>query len=566
MAAPTLESWLPAAKEANPTVPEESLTAYWEQKYGPAPSSLPSLQTWLPDARKANPNVGDSDLISYWQNKYGAHGAPEKESTEGDGTRGFKDTFRQLPQLGYGLVAGAGATAESVLGEGGLATGLKKISEKKFQEKSKEIASHSKPSDSFNYAYDQASQGNFGALVDWMQYGLGYAGGQGLQALATIPIGGAVGKAALQPIALSAAERLVAKEAARLATTDAAKTLGQEELKRLATANVAANIGKTVALGAQAVGMEGGEIFGDLATQSAEENRALTGEELAKAFGASLGAGALEFVGDKVGLDLVLGKSPVGKLAGSMPGTAGRVARAGVAGTAGAATEGATEFAQTLLEEVGKGKDPLSDVSIREAIDAAAMGAVGGGAMGGAGGMLSRAQQAPLSLPQPAKDTLDVQATTDAIGLGNPQIGLDEAIAAATSILEAPVGSDRKQADDLSTRLATRMDVQAGRLPTAQEAAMLSGAIPQARPEIPILPGAPAAPAPEGIQIVSPPSKPPVSLDDPRAAIAEERKRLLAMKESLPFKAKDLDKAPEVSAPVPDEPLRSSLDRSEEHT
>lgn len=565
MAAPTLGAWLPAAKEANPNVPEESLTAYWEQKYGPAPSSLPSLQTWLPDARKANPNVSDTDLRAYWETKYGAHGAPEKESTEGDAARGFKDTFKQLPQLGYGLVAGAGATAESVLGEGGLATGMKKFGVEKFQEKSKEIAAHSKPSDSFNYAYDQASQGNFGALVDWMQYGLGYAGGQGLQTLATIPIGGAVGKAALQPIALNAAERLVAKEVARLGTTDAAKTMGAEELKRLATANVAANIGKTVTLGAQAVGMEGGEIFGDLASQSVGEHRALSGEELAKAFGASIGAGALEFVGDKVGLDLVLGKSPIGKFAGSAPGASGRLARAGVAGTAGAATEGATEFAQTLIEEVGKGKDPLSDASMRQAIDAAALGAVGGGAMGGTGGMLSRAQQPPLALPTPTPETIDIEATPSAIGVGNPQIGVDEAIAAATSILEAPVGSDRKKAADLSTRLATRMEVQGGRLPTAQEAAMLSGAIPQTRPEIPILPGAPAAPAPEGIQIVSPPSKPPVSLDDPRAAIAEERKRLLAMKESQPPKASIPTPNSELDENVnsnisPDAPLRSALD------
>ena len=39
-----------------------------------------------------------------------------------DVARGFVASFKQLPQLGYGLLAGAGAVAESVAGEGGVST------------------------------------------------------------------------------------------------------------------------------------------------------------------------------------------------------------------------------------------------------------------------------------------------------------------------------------------------------------------------------------------------------------------------------------------------------------
>ncbi|MBF0260269.1 MAG: strawberry notch family protein [Magnetococcales bacterium] len=552
MASPTLETWLPQAKEANPSVSDEALTSYYEQKYGPPPSSLPTLQSWLPQARKANPEADDTALTDYWQSKYGAHGAREKESTQGDVARGFKDDFKQLPQLGYGLVGAAGAAAESVVGEGGIATGIKKFGVKGYEEKGKEIAAESKPSDSFNYAYDRAKEGDLGSLVDWAQYSLGHAGAQGVQALSTYLMGGpagpavvAGGKALLGPLAKTFVEKLVAKESSRLAATEAAAGLASEELTKLATANVARNIGQKTALALQATGMEGGEIGGDLAKKSVEENRTLSGEELAKGFGATLGAGALEFVGDKIGLDLVLGKSKAAGLAASAPGMTGRVARGTLAGTSGAVAEGATEFAQTLVEEAGKGNDPFSDASVRQAIDASAMGAVGGASMGGAGGILQRAQPNPLALPGPKKDTgaVDLAKVPESIGLNNPDVGLDESIKAAWDLLHEDT-------------VAQEHNAYAAQLQAERAAAGPSPdvTIPPVGKGIPILPGADPAPAntmplpnpsrlwmdeaiTPGVEVASTFTPRQPSAEDARQSIAAERAKMVAMKANKPAAA-----------------------------
>jgi N12 class adenine-specific DNA methylase len=322
--------------------------------------------------------------------------APPAE--KGDFVRGVKESFQQLPQLGYGLLAGAGATAESVVGEGGLASGIKKAGIQGYQQWGEKIAANAKDSDSFTYAYEQAKQGDLGALVDWLQHGIGYAGGQGIQMLATAGIGAAVGKAGLKVAAEKLASGMVAKESARIAASQGGARLAAADLTRQATANVAAKIGQTAAIGASALGMEGGEIYGDLAASNPD--RALSGAELAKAFGATLAAGGLEFVGDKVGLDLMLGKSRLLRPAAGMPGMAGRAARAGLGAVAAAPIEGATEFGQTLIEEAGKSKDPFTGEALHQATDAAALGTLGGAVMGGAGGLASSPEQAqPQAAP-----------------------------------------------------------------------------------------------------------------------------------------------------------------------
>ena len=314
---------------------------------------------------------------------------------QGDFGRGFKESFQQLPQLGYGLLAGAGAAAESAFGEGGIATGIKKAGIKGYQEKGEEIAKNSKTSDSWDYSYDQAKDGDFGALVDWVQHGIGYVGGQGIQTLITGGIGAVGGKFVASTAAKQIAEGMVAKEVATIGASEAAKKLTAIEIGELATANVAskfANIGQSVALGANAFGMEGGEIFGDLA--SSNKDRVLTGSELGKAFAATLAAGGLEFIGDKVGLDIMLGKSKLLKPAESMTGYGGRASRGIIAGAAAAPIEGGTEYLQTGFEEFGKGKEaslnPLSwsEETKKNAFDAAALGALGGTVMGGVGGAI----------------------------------------------------------------------------------------------------------------------------------------------------------------------------------
>ncbi|MDX8400952.1 MAG: hypothetical protein R8K20_12005, partial [Gallionellaceae bacterium] len=318
----------------------------------------------------------------------GVDSKPKEE--EGDFFRGASTAIKQLPQLGYGLMAGAGLVGEKVLGEGGLATDLKESGVEGFNEWSAKAQADSKPSDSFTYSWDQAKKGDYGSLVDFVQYGLGYAGTQAIEALVSGGVGGVVGKVALGQVAEKVAGGMVAKEAAKIAGKGAVT----DQVKKLAIANTARTIGQTTGVAAQAFGMEGGSIFGDLASGAAEEDRNVSGGELAKAFGATLAAGGLEFVGDKIGLDLVLGKS---KLAGK--GVGGFAKRTAVAAATAIPIQAGTEYAQTMIEEAGVGRDPFSEEAQRQAIDAAAMGAVGGAGLAPMVGMRNNNAPAPVTKP-----------------------------------------------------------------------------------------------------------------------------------------------------------------------
>ena len=346
---------------------------------------------------------------------------PVKPDDSSDLGRGAKEAFQQLPQLGYGLLAGAGAAAESAFGEGGIATGIKKAGVAGYQAWGDKIATNAKESDAWDYSYDQAKQGNFGALVDWLQHGIGYVGGQGIQMLATAGIGAVGGKFIAATAAKQVAERMVAKSAAEIAATEAGAKLTAAELAEAATANVAgkfAAIGQNTAVGAMGFGQEGGEIFGDLSKRSVDEGRSLSGAEVGKAFAASLAAGALEFVGDKIGLDVILGKSSLLKPAEGMLGIRGRLARGGLAAVASAPIEAGTEYLQTGLENYGKGEEAnilpfnQSEKAQKDAINSAALGALGGTVIGGAGGMLHGAKTA-VATPLPA------EAPAQPLAIGN---------------------------------------------------------------------------------------------------------------------------------------------------
>lgn len=336
-----------------------------------------------------------------WERQWG--GAPvAKPEEDGDFIRGGKEAFQQLPQMGYGLIAGAGAIGEKVFGEGGIATGVKQAGLKGYTEWADKMAAQSKPSDSWSYSYAKAKDGDFGALVDWLQHGIGYAGAQGVQMLATAGIGAAGGKLLIGAAAGKLASGMVAKEAARLAaenaTVEATKRIAADQISSLAVKNVASKLGQLGAVGALATGQEGGEIFGGLVQKAEEEGTQLSGGDLARAFGATLAAGGLEFVGDKLGLDVLLGRSKLVNPAKAMTGLGGRAARGVLAGAAVAPAEAATEYFQTGIEEYGKGTEtnPLpwlqSPENQAQAFDAAALGGLGGAMVGGAGGAVHGAQ------------------------------------------------------------------------------------------------------------------------------------------------------------------------------
>jgi hypothetical protein len=400
-----------------------------------------SMPTKFAQYRKANPqydSISDQSLFDSIYNEEYSH-LPKHEvakavgyedpTADGDFNRQFKNTFKQLPQTGYGLVAGAAATAESALGEGGYSSGLKNFAVDKLKTGEQALSETAKDSDSLTYSLDAAKHGDYGALMDWVQGSAGYAAGQGLQLLATGGVGGAAAKIGGNVALKGVVEGMVVKETARLAAERSAATMSAAELTKIATANVANKIGSMgsgAAVGAYSFGSEGGEIGGDLAKQSADRGTPLTGDEIATGLGSTAVAGGLESAGNLIGLDLLKGKSALLNGFESKTGILGKVARGGMAALGAAPIEAGTEYGQTLADQYGGGHDPFSDESLKQAFDAAGQGAVGGAVMAAGGGAMSSPK--PTKTPE-QKD----QETTQAIL--NPDASIDDSIAAMSESL-----------------------------------------------------------------------------------------------------------------------------------
>ena len=402
-----------------------------------------------------------------------------KAPENGDFMRGATTAAKQLPQLGYGLMAGAGAVAESAFGEGGISSAVKEYGVRKFQEIGADIQKDAKETDSLTHSWERAKQGDYGAMVDWLQYGLGYGGVQALEALASGGIGAVLGKATLKGTAEHLASGMVAKEVARIGAAQESKALAADVVQRMAVANVAANIGAKVGIGAQAFGMEGGEIMGGLAEQSAKRGSPLTGDEIARGLGATLAAGSLEFIGDKIGVDLMLGKSSMFKPAAGMTGIGGRAARAGVAAAGAIPVESGTEYFQTGLEEWGQGKEAnalpwnQSPEAQRQAFDAAGLGAVGGGAMAVGGGLLTPPSAQP-SIPRATPEDVAAAETPQAAAAAVADMGAGIAAPISESIASTQAEIDALLTDPISSQPTGAIDAQ------AQEAVT-----PEARPQAP---------------------------------------------------------------------------------
>ena len=361
-------------------------------------------------------------------------------------SRGFVEAAQQVPQLLGGLQAGAGAALESAFGEGGIGTAIKESGLERYKKWEDKIQAGSRESDSWDYSWEQATEnGDRGALAKWIAHGIGYTGGQGLQMLLGAGVGTIAGKAALGKVAQTVANGMVRREAGQIAAATAAKELGETatkeaiaakaaelallpELQKEAVKAAAGTIGRNAVIGASAFGQEAGEIFGDLTQKAQEEGRTLTGSELGRAFWSSVAAGGLEFVGDKLSLNVMLGKSRVLKGAQYAEGLGGRAARAALGSVAIAPAEAATEYFQTGLEEYGKGTEQniipafQSEAGQKQAREAAMLGGLGGLVMGGAGGALHGPRPRPT-----ARDILASTSVDDAIGTFVDSLGQSNA-------------------------------------------------------------------------------------------------------------------------------------------
>lgn len=315
--------------------------------------------------------------------------------------RGAKVAIGQTVPLMKGLVGLAGATAEEAFGAGGIATGVKNWGLSGFTQGMERLRPLQKETDELTTAWDRAKEGDLGALVDWAQYGLGYAIGQGGETIATAVLGGLAGaaaapaaapvtavggaitglvaKGAVKEAATSLIRQAVLKEANTLMKGAAGKMTAEQAVKQ-ATKSIASDIGATSALLAYGSAQSLGSIYPEAEAEAIRSGRELDGSDLARVWATGIASGAFEGVTDKLGIGALTGKIRI-------PG-AGRVGSAAAAGLGGAVLEGATEAVQTGIERFGAGKEVLSDEGQREIINAAGLGAVGGGAIGGGIGLL----------------------------------------------------------------------------------------------------------------------------------------------------------------------------------
>lgn len=320
----------------------------------------------------------------------------------GDTARGFKVALGQTVPILKGVAGLAGATAEKTFGEGGISTGLKNWGLKGFTEGMEKLQPLQRDTDELTTSWERAKGGDLGALIDWAQYGLGYAAGQAGEAVAMSLLGGAVGaavapqaapvsaaggaitglvaKGAVKEAATALIRKAVVKEANDLMAKSAGKLTAEQAVQQ-ATKAVAKNIGETSALLAYGGAQELGTIYPEAEAEALKKGEKLSGGDLARVWAAGLAAGGVEGLTDKLGLGAVTGKVKI-------PGIDSRLGGAAAMGLGGAATEGVTEAAQTAIERVGAGQQVLSPEGRNDIINSAALGALGGGAIGGGIGAL----------------------------------------------------------------------------------------------------------------------------------------------------------------------------------
>lgn len=370
------------------------------------------------------------DLIPGSKQDFGAFGdlvPPE----QGDFARGAKVALGQMAPIAKGVVGLAGATAEKAFGEGGLATGIKNWGLRGYTEGMQRLQPLQRETDDVTVAWERAKEGDLGALLDWAQYGIGYAVGQAGEAagaallgagVGTVlapevaPVAGAAGavtglvaKGAVKQTAVGLIERAVAKEASRIMAESGGRIAAQEAVST-ATRSITREIGASGALLTLGMGQELGSIYPEAEAEAARKGEQITGADLARVWASGLAAGGLEGLTDRLGIQAALGRIRV-------PGAQTRLGAAALTGIGGAAIEGLTEAAQTGIERFGAAQEITSPEGMRDIINSAALGAIGGAAIGGGIG----------AIQGPAESRARSNAAFQAIGAAK---SADEAIAA----------------------------------------------------------------------------------------------------------------------------------------
>lgn len=363
----------------------------------------------------------------------------QQQPEQGDVSRGFQVAFGQTVPIMKGMVGLAGATMENVVGEGGIATATKNWGLQGYQTGMAKLDPLQRDTDSLTTAWDHAKEGDVGALIDFAQYGIGYALGQagetaamaflgGVAGAAAAPeaapltgaagaVAGIVGKGGVKTLATNLIEKAVVKEANALMAQSGGKLVAEQAVKD-ATKTVARNIASTGSLLGYGAVQELGSIYPEAEAEAAKRGEKLDGGDIARIWATGLAAGGIEGLTDKLGIDAALGKVRI-------PG-AGRAGSGAVGALGGMAVEGGTEAVQTAIERYGAQQDLSSPEAIHDYINSAGLGAIGGGMFGGASGA--------LHFKKAAREQQNSQAMTDLMSAGSVDDAVNAAMRAADTL------------------------------------------------------------------------------------------------------------------------------------
>ena len=346
-----------------------------------------------------------------------------KPSDDGQFVSGFKRAFQEVP----GMAAGAAAYAADVVGADETRDRLLGYAKQKNEEVA---AQHEGDASSITDAWD----GKTGWLP-FLANASGYVAAQALQSVAT----GGVGVLGAKMLAKQGIKELAEVTAAKAIAAGASETAAKEAVVAAvkAAGTKAVNTGAVLGAGAHNFGMELGSIYPDAVDEATKQGRELDAGDKFRVFASASLAAGVDTAGEAIMANRVF--------RGSKAAGAGILGRAAREVPAGMVREGSTEAVQTMLEHYGAGTPIADEAGMRDIVDSAGIGMVGGG-LGGAAS--SRARRSEPTKPEEPPITKGVADIAEA-----PTV--DDAIAAAAqSVSAAPSISDR--VDSLKAELSDR--------------------------------------------------------------------------------------------------------------
>ena len=566
---PSLSEFMPAAKAANPHHSDRQIRQYWAKHYSTIdPKTLPALDTFMKKAEEANPDASSDELEHYWENNYGDFGAaretPPKSSVlrrAADVPIGLAKGLVDLPKAALGLAdiatggyAGEGATAIlDAMGRASDAVGLPAW------------ARPSQWSDQLRNLYSKETKENLAAVGEKAKTAESEAkdSGSGPMGQIAASAGGAIKGLASNPGALIplAAEnyggmKVIAMGTAKL-LAPLSKSLDTAVKAGSMTAEEAnAALGKA-AIKYAAAGegvLTSGQVSSGISTDDPSADFAhrlaavIAGATTA---GITRGAAKIPGLGD---VEASMATKSLGKATGFQGSLPARVGK-------GALSEGVIqELPQSgqeqALQNIGASKPWQQGVGEQAIEGMAAGGALGGGMAGMSGRRPGiRATESPIE--EPASTVNDIMAAPDvdtaiahmqsmvsapgsASGerVTDPGLSQDADVARLTRQIErggatGPVGS--ASGPDLGSSQAepNALNALIERGGSLQNQADLTQAADRTRQpfDVPVLngPGPLDQPAIQPGQAFTPRAEPEA---DPRAALQDERTRLIAQREA----------------------------------